>query len=95
MVKCDECGCEAPAHYGSCSIAPAGMAEVFARLVREAAERRARDADRAARITATGSRLVREALRSLANEPGCGDLFGLLAQSASDEALSKLGRLLK
>lgn len=41
------------------------------------------------------ARVVREALRSLSNEPGCGDLFMLLGQSASDDALAKLGRLLK
>jgi hypothetical protein len=41
------------------------------------------------------ARVVREALRSLVNEPGCGDLFGLIASTASDEALAKLGRLLK
>lgn len=41
------------------------------------------------------ARVVREALRSMSNEPGCGDLFCLLGQSASDETLAKLGRLLK
>lgn len=41
------------------------------------------------------ARVVREALRSLSNEPGCGDLFCLIAQSASDDALAKLGRLIR
>lgn len=40
-------------------------------------------------------RVVRDALRSLSNEPGSGTLFTLLAQQASDEALAKLGRLLR
>lgn len=48
-----------------------------------------------AQSTANRARIVRDALKSLSNEPGCGDLFTLLAQSGTDPALAKLERLLK
>lgn len=38
---------------------------------------------------------IREAIRSLSNEPGCGSQFCALAQSATDDALEKLGRLIR
>lgn len=77
------------------------MKAIFAQLDIDAAKRR----DEAglnimvdpgvAAVRRHKAKVVRETLRSLANEPGCGDLFGLLAQSATDDALAKLGRLLK
>ena len=44
---------------------------------------------------AARARMVRAAISSLSNEFGCGDLFCLLAQSGTDAALAKLGRLLR
>lgn len=48
-----------------------------------------------AQSTVNRARIVRDALNSLSNEPGCGHLFTLLAQSGTDPALAKLERLLK
>lgn len=50
MSRCEECGAELPAHYGSCSNVTESMRTVLAGIDREAEERR-RTEDQRHRVT--------------------------------------------
>lgn len=96
--RCPDCGAEAPAHYGSCSQAPAGMKAVFAALDRDAAKREAaeREAEqrRTARRAATPLAQAKSRIRKVAEGATINGTYRLSPEPALEAFRADLVRIL-